>query len=69
MTTETGTEKWFNEAKGFGFITPDKGGADLCVHFPDIQAKGFKALKDHQRVSFERAPSPKGEKAANVRPE
>lgn len=69
MATETGTVKWFNEAKGFGFITPDTGGADLFVHFQDIQAKGFKALKENQRVSFERAPSPKGEKAANVRPE
>lgn len=68
MTTQTGTVKWFNEAKGFGFITPDGGGPDLFVHFQDINAKGFKKLSENQRVSFERAPSPKGEKATNVSP-
>jgi len=68
MTTQTGTVKWFNEAKGFGFITPDEGGADLFVHFQDIQAQGFKSLAENQRVSFERAPGPKGDKATNVRP-
>lgn len=68
MTTQTGTVKWFNEAKGFGFITPDGGGPDLFVHFQDINAKGFKKLNENQRVSFERAPSPKGEKATNVIP-
>ena len=68
MTTQTGTVKWFNEAKGFGFITPDTGGPDLFVHFQDINAKGFKSLNENQRVSFERAPSPKGEKATNVSP-
>jgi len=68
MTTQTGIVKWFNDAKGFGFITPDAGGGDLFVHFQDIQANGFKSLTDNQRVSFERSPSPKGEKATNVRP-
>lgn len=68
MTTQTGTVKWFNETKGFGFITPDEGGPDLFVHFQDINAKGFKKLSENQRVSFERAPSPKGEKATNVSP-
>lgn len=69
MTTQTGTVKWFNQAKGFGFITPDGGGPDLFVHFQDIQAKGFKSLTENQRVSFERDQSPKGEKAINVRPQ
>ncbi|WP_426318194.1 cold-shock protein [Pseudoduganella sp. R-43] len=68
MTTQTGIVKWFNEAKGFGFITPDAGGPDLFVHFQDIQATGFKSLAENQRVSFERSPSPKGEKATNVSP-
>ncbi len=68
MTTQTGIVKWFNDAKGFGFITPDAGGGDLFVHFQDIQANGFKSLTDNQRVFFERSPSPKGEKATNVRP-
>jgi len=68
MTTQTGIVKWFNEAKGFGFISPDAGGPDLFVHFQDIKATGFKSLAENQRVSFERAPSPKGEKATNVTP-
>lgn len=68
MTTQTGIVKWFNEAKGFGFISPDTGGPDLFVHFQDIKATGFKSLTENQRVSFERAPSPKGEKATNVTP-
>jgi CspA family cold shock protein len=68
MTTQTGIVKWFNEAKGFGFISPDTGGPDLFVHFQDIKATGFKSLAENQRVSFERAPSPKGEKVTNVTP-
>jgi cold shock protein len=67
MTVQTGTVKWFNDAKGFGFITPDGGGADLFAHFKDVQAEGFKSLAENQRVSFERTPSPKGEKASNIR--
>lgn len=68
MTTQTGTVKWFNETKGFGFITPDDGSPELFVHFQDIQGKGFRTLSEKQRVSYDRAPSPKGEKATNVRP-
>ena len=67
MSTQTGTVKWFNDAKGFGFITPDAGGADLFAHFQDIQSEGFKSLAENQRVSYERASSPKGEKASNIR--
>lgn len=68
MSTQTGTVKWFNDSKGFGFITPDNGGGDLFAHFGDIQAEGFKSLTENQRVSFERANGPKGEKAINIRP-
>jgi CspA family cold shock protein len=68
MTVQTGTVKWFNDAKGFGFITPDGGGSDLFAHFQDIQSDGFKSLKENQRVSFERTAGPKGEKAGNIRP-
>lgn len=67
MTTQTGTVKWFNDSKGFGFIAPDAGGNDLFAHFNDIQSEGFKSLAENQRVSFERASSPKGEKASNIR--
>jgi CspA family cold shock protein len=67
MTTQTGTVKWFNDSKGFGFIAPDAGGDDLFAHFKDIQSEGFKSLAENQRVSFERASSPKGEKASNIR--
>jgi CspA family cold shock protein len=68
MAAQTGTVKWFNDAKGFGFITPDEGGSDLFAHFQDIQSEGFKSLKENQRVSFERGSGPKGEKATNIRP-
>jgi CspA family cold shock protein len=67
MTTQTGTVKWFNDSKGFGFIAPDAGGDDLFAHFNDIQSEGFKSLAENQRVSFERASSPKGDKASNIR--
>lgn len=67
MSTQTGTVKWFNDSKGFGFIAPDAGGDDLFAHFNDIQSEGFKSLAENQRVSFERASSPKGEKASNIR--
>jgi CspA family cold shock protein len=49
---QTGTVKWFNESKGFGFIAPDNGGADLFAHFGDIQTTGFKTLTENQRVSL-----------------
>jgi CspA family cold shock protein len=64
----TGTVKWFNESKGFGFITPENGGDDLFAHFSAIQAAGFKTLKDGQRVSFDVTTGPKGQQAANIRP-
>jgi CspA family cold shock protein len=67
MAVQTGTVKWFNDAKGFGFITPDGGGADLFAHFQDIQTDGFKSLKENQRVSFERGAGPKGEKATHIK--
>jgi CspA family cold shock protein len=66
MTTQTGTVKWFNDSKGFGFITPDAGGGDLFAHFADIQSQGFKSLAENQRVSFVRSTGPKGEKAGNI---
>jgi CspA family cold shock protein len=62
----TGTVKWFNDAKGFGFITPDDGGEDLFAHFSEIQASGFKSLQENQKVSFEVKQGPKGKQAANI---
>jgi CspA family cold shock protein len=66
MSMQTGTVKWFNDAKGFGFIAPEGGGADLFAHFQDIQSAGFKSLQENQRVSFERVSGPKGDKASNI---
>lgn len=63
----TGIVKWFNESKGFGFITPDDGGKDLFVHFSAIQNQGFKTLQEKQKVSYEVQNGPKGEFAAEVR--
>jgi CspA family cold shock protein len=62
----TGTVKWFNDAKGFGFITPDNGGEDLFAHFSSIQMNGFKTLKEGQKVAFEIAQGPKGKQALNI---
>jgi CspA family cold shock protein len=67
MTTETGTVKWFDEGKGFGFITPDGGGKDLFAHFSQIQGGGFKSLAENQRVSFEVTQGQKGLQASNIR--
>jgi len=62
----TGTVKWFNDAKGFGFITPDDGSEDLFAHFSSIQMNGFKTLKEGQRVAFEIIQGPKGKQALNI---
>ena len=61
-----GKVKWFNEAKGFGFITPDDGGKDVFVHYSAIQDNGFKTLREGQEVSFELTDGPKGPQAINV---
>ena len=64
----TGTVKWFNDGKGFGFITPDDGGEDLFAHFSALNMNGFKTLKEGQRVSFEVVTGGKGKQAANIQP-
>jgi len=66
---QTGTVKWFNDEKGYGFITPQGGGDDLFVHFKAIEADGFKSLKEGQSVSFVAEKGQKGMQAAQVRPE
>jgi CspA family cold shock protein len=66
---QTGTVKWFNDEKGFGFITPQGGGDDLFVHFKAIESDGFKSLKEGQTVSFVAEKGQKGMQAAQVRPE
>lgn len=63
-----GTVKWFNDAKGFGFITPDDGGDDLFAHFSAITGDGFKSLAENQKVTFEVSTGPKGLQATNIRP-
>jgi CspA family cold shock protein len=65
----TGTVKWFNESKGFGFIAQDNGGDDVFVHFSAIQAQGFKTLTEGQKVTFDLQQGPKGPQAANVAPQ
>lgn len=62
----TGTVKWFDESKGFGFISPEDGGKDVFVHFSAIQGDGFRTLAEGQRVQFETQTTPKGLAAANV---
>ena len=63
-----GTVKWFNDSKGFGFITPEAGGEDLFAHFSAIQSSGFKTLTEGQRVTFDVTAGQKGPQAANIRP-
>jgi CspA family cold shock protein len=64
----TGTVKWFNDSKGFGFITPAEGGEDLFAHHTAIEMSGFKTLKEGQKVEFEVRKGPKGLQAANIKP-
>jgi CspA family cold shock protein len=64
----TGTVKWFNDAKGFGFIEPDQGGGDVFAHFSAIQMDGFRTLKQGTKVSFELIQGPKGLLAQNICP-
>jgi CspA family cold shock protein len=64
----TGTVKWFNDSKGFGFITPSEGGEDLFAHHTAIQMSGFKTLKEGQKVEFEVKRGPKGLQAHNIKP-
>jgi CspA family cold shock protein len=64
----TGTVKWFNESKGFGFISQDDGGKDVFVHFSAIQSDGFKTLAEGQKVTYDVQDGPKGPQASNVTP-
>lgn len=65
---QTGTVKWFNEAKGYGFIAPEDGGKDVFVHFSGINGEGFRTLNDGQQVEFEVKEGPKGLQATEVNP-
>ena len=64
----TGTVKWFNADKGFGFITPDDGGADVFAHFSQISTGGYRSLDENQKVEFEITQGAKGPQAENIRP-
>ena len=64
----TGTVKWFNAEKGFGFIAPDDGGADVFAHYSAIATSGYRSLEENQKVEFEVNQGPKGPQAANITP-
>jgi CspA family cold shock protein len=64
----TGTVKWFNAEKGYGFISPDDGSADVFAHFSAIQGNGYRSLEDGQKVEFEPTQGPKGLQADNIKP-
>ncbi len=68
MSATLGTVKWFNDAKGFGFITPEGGGEDLFAHFKEIQGTGFRSLKEGQKVEYVAARGPKGMQATQIKP-
>jgi CspA family cold shock protein len=67
LLVATGTVKWFNADKGYGFITQDDGGADVFVHFSSIQDTGYRSLSENEKVEFDVTQGPKGAQAANVR--
>lgn len=66
MTMATGTVKWFSNSKGYGFISPNEGGADVFAHFTAIEMEGYKTLKQGQEVNFEVKDGPKGPQAQNI---
>jgi len=68
MSIQTGTVKWFDDGKGYGFITPDGGGKDLFAHFSEIQGSGFKSLQENQKVEFEIKQGQKGPQACAIKP-
>jgi CspA family cold shock protein len=63
-----GTVKWFNSEKGYGFIAPDDGSADVFAHYSEISGQGFRNLEENQKVEYDLAQGPKGPQAANIRP-